>query len=129
MLAGSGTMGPGRLRLLLTHHTPDDAVERLSTGRPLHPMFTRGLQPDQLESVRQRVGDACPREAAEICERNDVTVVALGDQRYPAALAHDPDAPAAVASPVVTSVRRVSILLMGCSSPWGCIPLSLPAHG
>lgn len=96
VLAGSGAMGPGRLRLLLTHHTPDDAVERLSTGRPLHPMFTRGLEPDRLASLRQRVRGACPREAAETCERNDVTVVALGDQRYPAALVHDPGAPAAL---------------------------------
>jgi len=96
VLAGARVLGPARLRLLLTHHTPHEAVVRLRTGRPLHPMFTRGVPPERLESLRQRVRDSCPREAAEVCERNRVAVVALGDPRYPATLLHDPEAPVAL---------------------------------
>ena len=96
VLAGARLLGPARLRLLLTHHTADDAVDRLRTNRPLHPMFTRGVPADRIESLRRRVSASCPEQAAEACERHGVAVVALGAPRYPAALLHDPEAPVAL---------------------------------
>ncbi|MFW2334427.1 DNA-processing protein DprA [Ilumatobacter sp.] len=113
VLAGVATLGPARLRLLLTHHTPDDAVERLRNGRALHPMFVRGLDRERLEAVRRRVRDACPAEAADACDRLGVDVVALGDAEYPSALVHDPEAPVALFTRGDLSVlaeRRVGIV-------------------
>lgn len=96
VLTGVGVIGPGRLRLLLLHHAPADAVERLATGRPLHPMFVRGLPPERLEVLRRRVRDASVAAAAERCHEAGVDVVALGDERYPGSLAADPEAPIAL---------------------------------
>lgn len=113
ILAGARLLGPARLRLLLTHHTPEDAVDRLRTGRPLHPMFTRGVPPERLESLRRRMRESCPHEAAEACERHHVSVVAFGDPQYPAALLHDPEAPVALfvrGDPDALGDRRVGIV-------------------
>lgn len=96
VLAASGTISPARLRLLLTHHDPLDALERLANGGSLHPMFVRGLPPATLERLRARVRGASPAGAASACERLGVSVIPLGDQRFPASLVHDPEAPAAL---------------------------------
>ena len=96
VLAGCGSISPARLRLLLTHHDPMDAIELLVSDAPLHPMFVRGLPPGRLQFYRERVRAASLDDAAAACERHGVEVVALGDDRYPGPLASDPEAPAAL---------------------------------
>jgi DNA processing protein len=96
VLVGAGSLSPARLRLLLAHHDPVDAVERLRGGRPLHPMFLRGLPADMLERFRERVRSSCDSEAADACHRCGVEVVPRDDPRYPPVLVNDPEAPVAL---------------------------------
>lgn len=96
VLVGAGVIGPARLRRLFAHHSPLDAVERLRSGAPLHPMVLNGLDPETLERLRGRIRAASVAHAAAECERLGVEVVALEDPRYPAALVHDPEAPPAL---------------------------------
>lgn len=96
VLAGCGSISPARLRRLLEHHEPLDALERLATGAALHPMFMRGLPADRLAQFRDRVRRASLADAAAACERFGVEVIPLGADRYPAPLALDPEAPAAL---------------------------------
>ena len=96
VLAGVGVIGPTRLRRLLVHHPPGDAIERLRDGRPLHPMFERGMPSERLDLLRRRVRGASVDQAADQCGRAGVSVVALGDDDYPGPLAADPEAPVAL---------------------------------
>lgn len=96
VLAGAGVISPVRLRLLLTHHGPTEAIDRLRTGRPLHAMFHRGLPDDRLALLRERVRAASVDAAADACLTHGVEVVPLGDDRYPTHLVHDPEAPVAL---------------------------------
>lgn len=96
VLVGAGAIGPARLRRLFAHHTPVDAVERLCSGAPLHPMVLNGLQPETLDRLRRRVAATSVAEAEAECERLGVEVIALDDQRYPVTLVHDPEAPVAL---------------------------------
>jgi DNA processing protein len=96
VLAGAGAISPARLRLMLTHHDPTDALERLRSGRPLHAMFHRGLSDDRLRALRNSVRAASEDAAAEACAAHGVDVIPLGDDRYPPQLANDPQAPIAL---------------------------------
>jgi DNA processing protein len=90
-LAGLPGIGPGRLRRLLAHHEPLDALERLRSGRGLHPMVARAI-PD-LTRLREQARAASVDRAAEACSEAGVRVVPLGASDYPAQLAADPQAP------------------------------------
>ena len=92
-LAGLASMGPQRLQLLLAHHEPGDAFDRLRRGAALHPMFTRATPGDLLARLRAQAVDSAPEQALAQCDRCDVTVVGRSDRRYPRQLAIDPEAP------------------------------------
>lgn len=94
VLAGLDAIGPARLRLILQHHEPDDALDRLRAGRALHPMVERGL-PAGRRRLWQHAAEVRHVEAmAEACERSGVAVISAADPDYPPALVHDPEAPA-----------------------------------
>lgn len=87
-------IGPVRLRLLLTHHRPTEALDALAAGGPLHPMVERVIPDSVRPALRAAAGAARPEHLADRCEALGVSVVLDGDERYPAALAADPDRPA-----------------------------------
>lgn len=87
-------IGPARLRLLLAHHPPIEALDRLARGAPLHPMARRSLPDSLVPVVRAAAADARPGELMERCDALDVTVLLDGEDEYPVALAADPDRPA-----------------------------------
>ncbi len=95
-LAGLASMGPQRLRLLLAHHQPGDALDLLATGAELHPMFTRATPAELLERLRAQAAATSADRALDDCERCGVTVLGSFDPRFPAQLAVDPQAPAVV---------------------------------
>ncbi len=92
-LAGLPSIGPQRLRLLLGHHEPDDALERLGRGAGLDPMFVRATPDELLDRLRAQAAVASPDLALAECDRCGVVVLARSDPRYPAQLAVDPEAP------------------------------------
>jgi DNA processing protein len=92
-LAGLPALSPRRLRLLLQHHEPADALGRLVDGRHLHTMFTRRVG-DDLAEIRRQARAADVDGVVAACEGHGIEVVVPGDGRYPAALVHDPDPPA-----------------------------------
>jgi DNA processing protein len=113
VLAGADSIGPARLRLLLSHHDPADALELLRAGRRLHPMFHRGLSDDRLHRFRESVRAASEDAAAEACAIHGVDVIPIGDERYPPQLVHDRQAPAALfvrGDLAVLDQRRVGIV-------------------
>jgi DNA processing protein len=59
-------------------------------------MAVRGLPSATLDALRASIRRSSVDEAAEACDRSGVTVVLLGDARYPVPLVHDPEAPAAL---------------------------------
>jgi len=92
-LAGLPSIGPRRLQMLLAHHEPADALDRLARRAALDPMFVRATPDDLLERLRDQAALASPDQALAACERNGITVLARGEPTYPAQLAIDPDAP------------------------------------
>jgi DNA processing protein len=94
VLAGLPRVSPSRLRLLLLHHEPGDALDRLAAGRRLHPMVMRGVAPEALEAWRATARQTSADEARAGCERLGVRVIPLGDADYPNQLALDPEPPA-----------------------------------
>ncbi|MDJ0768590.1 MAG: DNA-processing protein DprA [Ilumatobacter sp.] len=96
ILAGLPAIGPKRLRLMLAHHRPDEAVALLRSGRALHPMVRRGVDANLFDRWRVVAGAEHPDAAAARCAALSVNVVAHGDTEYPAVLVNDPEAPAAL---------------------------------
>jgi DNA processing protein len=94
VLAGLPGIRPSRLRLVLRHHEPADALDRLASGAGLHPMATRGVQPTTIEVWRATARAASAAAAAEACDRLGVRVIDRRDADYPAPLSVDPDPPA-----------------------------------
>ena len=95
-LAGIPGISPHRLRRLIDHHHPADALRRLGAGRPLDPMVTRGMDPAAIAALRSGASAASPRAAIDACVDAGVRVVPLGSPDYPAQLSVDPEAPAAL---------------------------------
>lgn len=87
-------IGPGRLRLLLTHHTPSAALAALAGERSLHPMVRRSIPDSLLASLRVAAGASRAELVAERCRLLGVDILLDGDHEYPVALAADPDRPA-----------------------------------
>ena len=92
-LAGLPSLGPQRLRLLLAHHDPADALDRLARGRSLHHMFVAATSPEVMKRLREQAVGASADRMLAACERGGVTVLARADARYPAQLICDPDPP------------------------------------
>ena len=106
-------LGPARLRLLLGHHDPIDALRGLAGDSPLHPMVRRSI-PDAL---RADLVDAArrvePSRCGERCEQLGVRVLLDGDADYPIALAGDPGRPAVLfvrGDLEVLAHRRVAVI-------------------
>lgn len=93
VLAGLPGMSPKRLRLILDHHEPGEALERLAAGRPLHDMARRSLGDDDRPAL-QVAASRSQSEAAESCARLGLAVLSRSDPEYPAQLLVDPDPPA-----------------------------------
>ncbi|MEO6571537.1 MAG: DNA-processing protein DprA, partial [Ilumatobacteraceae bacterium] len=113
VLAGLPSMGPRRLRLVLMHHEPGDALDRLASGRPLHHMVQRCGDPATLVALRDQARSASVDRARTACERHGVRVLLHGDALYPEPLRLDPQAPAAlfaVGSLDALAARRAGIV-------------------
>lgn len=94
VLAGLPGITPFRLRLMLNHHQPDEALDRLAGGRQLHPMVLRGVREGVLDAWRSTARAATPGDALARCRRLGIRVVPYGDVDYPTQLAVDPEPPA-----------------------------------
>lgn len=93
-LAGLPAMNPRRLRHLLDHHEPADALERLQTGRALDPMFVRNVRRDGVAELRAQSASASHERSFDECQRHGVRVIGRDDERFPVQLTVDPDPPA-----------------------------------
>lgn len=116
VLAGLPGINPRRLRVLLDHHEPAEALARLLTGRPLHPMVERSLGGASGE-MRGEVGRAAAfrsvDEAADWCARLGVGAMVRADPGFPPQLQVDPDPPAVLfwqGDLSVLDARRVGII-------------------
>lgn len=90
-------IGPARLRLLLTHHRPSEALAALARPRPddaLHAMVRRSLPGTLLPALRAAAAASRPDRIAERCDRLGARILLEGDPSYPVALAADPERPA-----------------------------------
>lgn len=106
-------IGPVRLRLLLSHHRPVDALAALAGDRPLHPMARRSLPETLLPALRAAAATCRPGQLLERCEHTGVEVLIDGDPTYPVALAGDPDRPAVLFSRgdlATLEARRVAVI-------------------
>lgn len=116
VLAGLPGGNPRRLRVLLDHHEPADALARLIAGRPLHPMVERawgGPSGELRGEIRRAAATGSVAEAADWCARLGVGVMARADPAFPAQLQVDPDPPAILfwqGDLSVLDARRVGII-------------------
>jgi DNA processing protein len=112
-LAGVRALGPRRLRRLLEHHPPAEALAVACGDLPPSPALTATFTPDVLASCRvdapARDPDACLAE----CEASGVEVIGPDDERFPASLLIDPDPPAVLfvrGDLAALELRRVGIV-------------------
>nr|MCU0261232.1 DNA-protecting protein DprA [Ilumatobacteraceae bacterium] len=112
-LAGVRPLGPRRLRRLLTHHEPADAHAALMGEAPLAPALATSFTPVVLDACRHELATRDPAVCWAGCADVGIDVVALGDDRYPAVLVHDPFPPAVLflrGDPAALAVRRVGVV-------------------
>lgn len=112
-VVGLGVLSPARLKMLLAHHDPGEALDRLRSGSPLHPMVHRGLRDDRVDALRAAARMASVDEMAVALERIGVGVVDIAAPDYPEILRHDPEAPAVLfvrGDLDVLAARRVGIV-------------------
>lgn len=95
-LAGLPNIGSVRLRALLRHHDPVEALDAMAGRAPLDPMAARSIPHRELTAARAAATRASASEQAERCARLGVQVVWFGGAGYPPMLANDPDPPAAL---------------------------------
>jgi DNA processing protein len=101
-------MGPARLRALLEDSTPEDAWTRVRDGDVAIDVGAHVVSAWRAAAARTDVDALWARHVNE-----GVTVVALGDGAYPAALADDPEPPAVLfvrGSLDALCARRVAIV-------------------
>lgn len=106
-------MSPTRLRHVLRHHSPGDALERLRNNRPLLPMVTRHISDDGVSLLRQQAAGASVEAAVQRCRESATDVVDARDDAWPVVFANDAAAPAALfvrGDLSVLSARRVGIV-------------------
>ncbi|MEX2627567.1 MAG: DNA-processing protein DprA [Ilumatobacteraceae bacterium] len=92
-LAGLDQMGPARLRQLLAHHPPDEALAVLAGKHPPHPTVERLVTGRLGETFRAAVASAEPHETWQRCIEAGVDIVPYGSERFPTILRHDPEPP------------------------------------
>ena len=112
-LAGLPSIGPRRLQMLLAHHDPVDALDRLARSAALDPMFVRATPPDLLGRLRAHAAAASPDRSLAECRRLGITVLGRRDPAYPAQLAVDPQAPEVLfvrGDPAAVDARRVGVI-------------------
>ena len=89
-------VGPARLRMLLSHHEPAEALAGLARRGRLDPMVTRSFPARQLAATMTAAVDADPVAELGACRSAGVRVHVRGDAGFPVSLAADPDSPAAL---------------------------------
>lgn len=94
VLAALPRIGRRRLRILLHHHPPADALARLVSGAPLHPMARRAIGATDLARARAAAGRLSVAERSDRCAASAVSVLTHRSEAFPAPLAADPDPPA-----------------------------------
>jgi len=107
------SINPWRLRRLLWHHAPTEALELLQQRKDLHPMVHRALDPAGLRTLRDEARRVAVGAALERCVAATVDVVPITDPRYPPALIGDPEAPVVLFTRGdlgVLDARRVAIV-------------------
>lgn len=112
-LASIPGIGAARLRRLLQHHTPTEALAALAGEAPLHPMVLRSIPVDDLATMMAEARRADPAAGAAACEEAGVRVLYRGGPGYPAVLDIDPDGPGALfvrGDLDALSARRVGIV-------------------
>lgn len=112
-LAGLPSMYPRRLRHLLQHHDPSDALDRLKSGRPLDSMFVRAVRGAGEAELRAQAACASAADAHRVCEINQIRVLAFSDPDFPGQLTVDHDPPAVLfvrGSIDALNARRVGIV-------------------
>lgn len=106
-------LGPARLRLLLDHHGPTDALGALATGAPLHPMVRRSIPASLVPVLRAAAATVAPDAVASRCDDLGVSILIDGDPSYPVALAGDPARPAVLFARgelAALDARRVAVI-------------------
>lgn len=112
-LADLPSINPWRLRRLLWHHKPTEALDLLQRGADLHPMVHRALDPAGVRVLREEARRVAVGAAWARCQAAGVEAVPLSDPRYPSALAGDPEAPVLLFTRGelgVLDARRVAIV-------------------
>ena len=89
-------VGTARLRALLDHHTPLDALERLAQGRPLDGAVAQAIPSGQLVEMRRAAAASSPADERRRLAEAGVSVTWRSRPDYPCPLRYDPDAPAAL---------------------------------
>ena len=95
-LAGLRGMGPVRLRQVLRHHDPVEAVEVLAGRAAPHPTVARLLDGELGQRWRAEIGTLDVDEVGARCEAHGIRVLPYGDPAYPRLLLDDPSPPAAL---------------------------------
>jgi DNA processing protein len=106
-------IGPSRLRMLLAHHSPSEALAAFAGRAALHPMVLRKLPTAVVSAAMAAARHADPAGELEACRAADVSVVVSGQPGYPVALAADPRSPAVLFVRGDTSAleaRRVGVI-------------------
>lgn len=95
-LACLPAMSPHRLRHVLRHHAPADALARLRGGAALSAMAERHISSEGMAVLRSQAGVASVHEAVGRCGEAGISVVDARDDGWPTAFESDPEAPAAL---------------------------------
>jgi len=112
-LACLPAMSPLRLRHVLRHHAPGDALDRLRTGAPLSAMVERHISRDGLVVLHSQAAGASVDEAVGRCGEAGICMVDDRDDEWPSVFHDHPEAPAALfirGDLAVLSARRVGIV-------------------
>lgn len=96
VLAGLRGMGPVRLRQVLHHHDPLEAVAVLSGRARPHPTVARLLDGELGPRWRAELATVDVAEVSERCAAAGIRVIPFGDPAYPGVLMDDPSPPAAL---------------------------------
>jgi DNA processing protein len=89
-------VGAARLRAILDHHGPVDALERLAGGRGLDGAVVRAIPSGQLAAMRRAAVSSSPADEHRRLVDAGVSVTWRARTDYPAALRYDAEAPAAL---------------------------------
>lgn len=112
-LAGLPGMGPVRLRQLLRHHEPSEALDVLAGRHRADPSIDRLLDGDLGRRWRAEVASVDLDAIAERCRSSGVRGIAFGSPAYPAVLLDDPAPPAVLfvrGDLSVLAARRVGVI-------------------